>query len=90
MDIDGMAQQIRQALHDGETEAEATVVLAGRIVELMEFLEDRVKLLSGMPVPVSQTSDAQLVAAPPAAEQDLAALGVFHRVREQVADHLFE
>ena len=34
--------------------------------------------------------DAQLVAAPPAAEQDLALIGVFHRVREQVADHLLE
>jgi glucose dehydrogenase len=30
------------------------------------------------------------VAAPAAAEQDLAVLGMFHCVREQIADHLFE
>ena len=90
LDIDGMAQQIPQALHDGETEAEATAVLAGRIVELMEFREDRAKLLLGDAGAGVPNLNAQLVAAPPAAEQDLAALGMFHCVREQVADHLFE
>ena len=77
-------------MHDGETEAEATVVLADRIVELMEFLEYRAKLLSGDAGAGVPNLDAQLVAAPPAAEQDLAALGVFHCVREQIADHLLE
>ena len=85
-----MAQQIRQALHDGETEAEATAALAARIVELMELRENRMKLLFGNADAGVPDLDAQLVAAPPATEQDLAALGVFHRVREQVADHLLQ
>ena len=85
-----MAQQISQALHDGQTETEATAALAGRIVELMELREDRVKLPLGDAGAGVPNLDAQLVAAPPAAEQDLAPLGVFHRVREQVADHLLE
>ena len=47
-------------------------VLAGRIVELMEFLEYRVKLLFGDAGAGVPNLYAQLVAAPPAAEQDLA------------------
>ncbi len=85
-----MAQQVYQALHDGETEAEATVVLAGRIIELMKFLEDRVKLLRGDAGAGVPNLDAQLVTTSPAAEQDLAPLGVFHRVREQIAHNLLE
>ncbi len=89
-DIDSVAQQVRQALHDGETEAEALAALARRIVELMELLENRLKLFLGNADPGIPDLDAQLVAAPPAAEQDLAFIGVFHRVRQQVADHLLE
>ena len=85
-----MAQQVCQALHDGETEAEALAALARRIVELMELLENRLKLFFGNADPGIPDLDAQLVAAPPAAEQDLALIGVFHCVREQVADHLLE
>src|SRR6201981_415127 len=89
-DIDSVAQQVCQALDDGETEAEALAALARRIVELMELLEDRLKLLFGNADPGIPDLDAQLVAAPPTTEQDLALIGVFHRVREQVADHLLE
>ena len=85
-----MAEQIRQALHDGETEAKAAAALAGGIVELVELLENPLKLAfldTGTGVP---DLDAQLVAAPPAAEQHLALRGIFHRVRQQVAQHLLE
>src|SRR5208282_3594721 len=89
-DIDSVAQQVCQALHDGETEAEALTALARRIVELMELLENRLKLFFGNADPGIPDLDAQLVAAPPAAEQDLTLTGVFHGVREQVADHMLE
>src|SRR6201997_1169243 len=56
----------------------------------MELLENRLKLLFGNPDPGIPDLDAQLAATPPAAEQDFALIGVFHRVREQVADHLLE
>ena len=35
-----MAQQRRQAVHDGKPETEAAAVLARRIVELVEFLKN--------------------------------------------------
>ena len=46
-DTDPMAQQISQALHDREAEAEAAASFARGIVELMVFLEDRLKFLVG-------------------------------------------
>ena len=79
-----------QALHDGEAEAEAKGRIMGRIAGLMELRENRMTLLfwytdTGVP-----DLDAKLVAAPSTTEQDLAALGVFDRIREQIADHLFQ
>jgi hypothetical protein len=44
-DIDGMTEQASQTLHDRETEADALAALACRIVQLMEFLENRRKFL---------------------------------------------
>ena len=41
-------------------------------------------------MPVSQTSMLSMSLVPAATEQHLAALGVFQRVRQQVADHLLE
>ena len=64
-----MAQQLRQPLHDGQAEAKAAAALAGRIVELMELLEDRLKLLFGDAEAGVPDLDPQLVATPPAAEQ---------------------
>src|SRR5271170_1366762 len=90
LNIDGVAQQVRQALDNGEAETEAFAVLARRIVELMKLLEDRLKLLFGDADPGVPDLDAQHIATPPAAEQDLALTGVFHRIREQIADHLLE
>src|SRR5580658_7854029 len=79
--IDSVPEQVCQALDDGETEAKALAALARRIVELMELLENCLKLLFGNADPGVPDLDAQLVAAPSAAEQDLAAVGVFDRVR---------
>src|SRR6202035_2478453 len=64
--------------------------LASRVVKLMEFLEDRLQLSRGNAYPGVPHLDAQLVAAPAAAEQDLAPLGIFDRVRKQVAERLLE
>ena len=89
-DADPMAQQIAQALHDGETEAEAAAPFARGIVELMVLLEDRLKFLVGDADSGVPDLDAQHSLAPTATEQHLAAPGVFQRVRKQVADHLLE
>src|SRR5258707_7740687 len=56
----------------------------------MELAENRRELLFGNADPGVPDLDTQLVATPPAAEQDLALIRVFHRVREQVADHLLK
>ena len=75
-----MAQQVCQALDDGETETETLAALACRIVELMELLEDRLKLIFRNAEPGVPHLDAQRAAATPAAEQNLALIGVFHSV----------
>ena len=75
-----MAQKIGDALDNGETEAKALGALARRIVDLMELLKNRLKLLFWNADPGIPDLDAQFVAAPPAAQQDLALIGVFHRV----------
>ena len=86
-----MPEQVRQALDDGETEAKAAAALAGGIVELMELLEDRSEAgSSGMPMPVSQTSMRSLSPRRRQPSRTLPLRGVFHRVRQQVADHLLE
>src|SRR5208282_4846462 len=89
-DMDSVAQQVRQALYNGQTKAEALNALARRIVKLMEIPENRFKFLFGNADPAVPDLNAHLVAAPAAAQQDLALIGVFHSIREQVADHLLE
>src|SRR5437899_5811076 len=56
----------------------------------MEFLEYRLQLSRGNAYPCVPHLDAQLVAAPAAAEQDLAPPGIFYGVRKQVAERLLE
>ncbi len=46
-DPDPMAQQLPQALHDGEAQAQAPAPFAGGIVELMVLVEDRFELVLG-------------------------------------------
>jgi len=85
-----MAQQIPQALNDGETEAEPTAALARRIIDLMVLLENGLKLAIWNADPGIPDLDAQHSVAPTAAEQHLAALGVFQRVGNKIAEHLLE
>ena len=73
-----------------ETEAKAAASFARGIVELMVFLEDRLKFLVGNADPGVPDLDAQHSPAPAATEQHLAAPGVFQCVRKQVADHLLQ
>ena len=85
-----MAKQFAQALDDRKAQAQAVAALAGGVVELMVFLEDRLQLRRGDADSGVPDLDAQLSAAATAADQHFAALGVFQRVRKQVADHLLE
>src|SRR5580704_5442655 len=85
-----MAQKVPQALHDGETEAEATASLAGGIAELMVLLENRLKLLVGDADSRVPDLDAQHSLPSTATEEHLAAPGVFQGVRQQVTEHLLE
>ena len=85
-----MPEQVGKALHNGETETEALASFPRGIVELMEFFKDRLKLQlrdAGAGIP---DLDAELVAASPAAKEELALGGVLHRVRQQIADDLLE
>jgi len=72
-----VAQKVGDPLDNGETEAKALGALARRIVDLMELLKNCLKLLFGNADPGIPDLDAQFVAAPPAAEQDLALLVYF-------------
>ena len=88
--MDLVAEQIRQAMHDGKTEAEAAAALTRGVVELVILLEDRLQLPGRDAIAGIADLDGEAASAPPAAEQDLAALGVFQGVRKQVADHLLQ
>ena len=85
-----MAEQIGQTLYDRKTEAEAAAALARGVVELMVFVEDRLKFFVGDADAGIPNLDAQHVFAAAATEQYLSARGVFQRIRKQVADHLLE
>ena len=69
-----MAQKVGDALDNGETEAKALGALARRIVDLMELVKNRLKLLFWNADPGIPDLDAQFVAAPPARNRDLARL----------------
>src|SRR5437868_6692026 len=85
-----MAEQFADPTHDGKAEPQAETALACRISELMVLLENGLKLSrwdADARIPHLQ---ANFVAIATAAEQNLAPLGVFDCVGEQVADHLRE
>ena len=88
--IDLVPEQVGKALHDGETETQAFASFPCRVVELMEFFKDRLELQLRDAVAGIPDLDAEIVAASPAAEEELALGGVFHRVRHQIADDLLE
>src|SRR5258705_9139263 len=85
-----MPQQIPQTLDNGKPEAQPPASLMAFIVNLMKLLENRVKLPFWDAKPGIPDLNAQLFPMPPATEQDPAFLGVFHGIRQQVADHLLE
>jgi len=70
-------QQVRPALYNGETEAEASAALARRSVELWNSSKNRLKFA----LPECQSRypylDAQLVARTAGSEQDLALIGLY-------------
>ena len=85
-----MAEQIAQALHDGEPEAKAAASFTRGVVDLVVFLEDRLKFLFGNADPGVADLDAEHSALATATQQHLAMPGVFHGIGQQVADHLLQ
>ena len=83
-------EEFAKALDDREAEAQPLAALAGGVVQLMVFFEDRLQLGLGDADPGVPDLDAQFALAAPAAEEHPAALGVFQGVRNQVAHHLLE
>src|SRR6185436_4331859 len=89
-DLYAVDEQIGKALRNSETQAHPLASFARGIVELMEFFEDRIELKfwnTGTGVP---DLDAELVTPAAAAKEEFALVGVFHRVRQQIANDLFE
>ena len=76
-----MAEQGPQPLHDGKTEAKTAAAFTRSIVELVILLENRLKLGFGDADAGVPDFDAQRSVVPPTAQQNLAALRVFHGVR---------
>lgn len=85
-----MLQEISQALHNGKSEAKATILFARTIVELIVLVENRLKFVAGNTDPGVPDFDAQDTRASSATEQDPAALGVLQSIRKQIADHLLQ
>src|ERR1700734_604924 len=85
-----MTEQFPQAFDDREPEAQTLAPLAGGVVHLMVFVEDRLQLGLGDADPGVPDLDAQFALAPAAPDEHPAALGIFQRVRDQIADHLLE
>src|SRR4051794_34688671 len=83
-DADLVTQQISQALNDGKAKAKAMAPFPRGVIDLMVFLEDRLKFPGGDADPGIPDVDAEICSAPSATEQHRAALGVLHRVRKQV------
>ncbi len=85
-----MTEQVGKALHNGETETKAFAPIACGIVELMEFVKDRLKFQfrdAGAGIP---DFDADVAPVPAAAKQKCALAGVLRRVRHQIAQDLLE
>ena len=55
-----MPEKLAQALYDREAKTETPASVAGRIVELVVFLEDRLVLSFGNPDPGVPNLDAQM------------------------------
>src|SRR5258707_11066483 len=75
--LDGMAEQGAQAVHDGKAEAETALGIASS--EAVEFAEDIPPLVFGNPRPAVPDFDVHRVTAPPATHDDAARDGVANR-----------
>src|SRR5215475_4538817 len=77
-----MAEQIAQAIHDGETKAKSAMAIASG--KPVEFAEDVALLVLRNPGPAVPHFDIQRVAAPPAADHDGTRSGVSHRIGNEI------
>src|SRR5258706_12077163 len=81
-----MLEQPAQAIDDGKAESEAAAACAVGIAELAEFAEDILPLIVGNADAGVPHLDAQRLAAPPAADQDAAAIGITNGVGDEIEE----
>ena len=89
-DIDRVTQQPTQPLHNRQTKPQAAAVFVRRHIDLVKFLEDRLKLVRADADPGIPHLDPHILAIATAAHQHFAARGVFDRIAQQIAQHLVQ
>src|SRR5215831_20766609 len=82
--LDGMAEQSAQAVHDSEAEAETALGIASS--EAVEFAEDIAPLVVGNSRPAVPDFDMHHVTAPSATHDDAAGGGVADRIGYEIDD----
>ena len=85
MDLDFQAQDPRDAIDDGEAEAQP-LGLAGAFLQAGEFAEDRAQLLAGNADAGVEDLYFDQISAPPRPDEDAPVTGIFDGVRDQVLD----
>ena len=90
MDAHGMAEHIAQALDDRQAEPKATPGLTGFVSNLMILVEYGLQFRGRNADSAVPNLHAHGAFTSSTTEQDFARLGELQRVREQIADHLFE
>ena len=88
--IDGMPEQICEALDDGQSKPQPFATLPRRVFKLVKLLEDRLKLKFRDAGTRITNLNTQHVTTSPTAQQYPSLAGVFDRVRYQISDDLFQ
>ena len=85
-----MAEQVSDAPHDGQAQAETLAAVARQIADLVELLENPIQMVGWNADAGVLDLDAQPVLDPAAGEPDVSGLGIAHGVLDQVPEHASE
>src|SRR5262249_15789896 len=85
-----MVEEAHQTLDDRQLEPQALAAISLRIFQLAEFLKDFPMLVFRNTAPGIPDLDPNRLRRPPRTENDPAAIGVAHRVGEEVAHDPFQ